>query len=422
MSSPAAARAARRFAPLAALLFAVSVLGGCLEPPTAPERYVNLDGYKKDPSGLDPNAWPNLDGTTITLLDNGAFEGFDVAATQFHDLTGVTVVKENGGDGVKSLKTLADSKASGKYDVIYGLDNMLLGKAIRQGVLEPYRPAMVNRIAPSLMFFPQNGTFYATPVDHGYVAINVDTTSAALEGQPVLGLGDVRHFADQFVTEDPTLSTPGLAFLLTTIAVFGEKSQYSPQRYDWQSYWTDLLTGRDTDRDHDGQVAGCVLVVDDWSTAYVQHFSAGYGVDGGGLADKPIVTSYTESPAVEDFYYRGANNGEHKPNLAAVVLEANATFHQIQTMAIAKGTTHGAAAQAWIEFSLTDFFQKLAAEKDGVYPVVPSIKVSSIYQGIDPTPGSFHDASMSYDVITANLERWLKEWTTLHEAHATCPV
>lgn len=393
-------------------------LAGCLEPPGPPALYVEEDGYIKDKTGLDPNAWPDLNGTTLNLLDNGAFAAFDTAAGQFEKLTGVKVTKENGGDGVKAMNTLAASAASGQFDIIYGIDNALLGKAIRDKILEPYRPALVDRIRPEFLFFPQNGTFYATPVDHGYVAINVDADNPALDGVPVRDLADVRHYADQFVTENPTISTPGLGFLLTTIVAFGEESSFSPNRYDWHDYWTDLFTGSYTDRDLDGKISGCVLVVDDWTTAYVQHFSGGYGASesGGGQADKAIVTSYTESPAYEKYF------DPTKENLAQVLTKANTTFHQIQTMAIAKGTKNPVAAQAWIEFTLTDFFQKLAAPEDGVYPVVPGISVRDTYGGIDPAPGTFRDARMSYETITINLERWLSDWTALREKYATCPV
>lgn len=398
---------------VALLSVSVAGLAGCLERPSGPAAYGARSDFGHDVTGLDPTAWPDLNGT-ITVLDNGAFTAFDQAAAQFQALTGVHVKQEPGGDGVKALNTLIQSKASGKYDVIYGLDNMLVGKAVRDGVLVPYQPIFSNRIDPALIFFPQNGSWYATPVDHGYIGLNVDAGAEQFNGTSIIGLGDVRHYADQFVTEDPTISTPGLGFLMSTIAAFPERPAYSANRYDWHDYWTDLLTGRDTDRNHDGIISGCALVVENWGVAYEQDFSAAGAWVGASKRDKPIVTSYTESPAYE------ASGGMERSTIGQVVLEANSTFHQIQTMAIAKGTTHLEAAQAWVEFTLTDFFQGLAAPQDAVYPVVSSISVESTYHGVDPRPGSFVDAKLSYTYITANMERWLKEWTQLHEKYSSC--
>ena len=52
------------------------------------------------------------------------------------------------------------------------------------------------------------------------------------------------------VVENPATSSPGLAFLLATIATFGESGDYT-----WQDYWADL-------RANDVQVAA------GWEEAY----------------------------------------------------------------------------------------------------------------------------------------------------------
>ncbi|MEA3189854.1 MAG: thiamine transport system substrate-binding protein [Thermoplasmata archaeon] len=386
---------------LTALLL-LTTLAGCNTPTPEPGSLADFERFRKDGTGRDADGWPRLNGT-ITILDNGAFadDAFTAAARQFELLTGVEVKREEGEDAGRALNKLTTA-SPGQYDVIYGIDNALLGRAIRLGVLERYTAQMANRVAPAYRF---DTTGYATPVDHGYVAINVDEAGAP----GVNTLAEVRAHAEKFVTQDPRTSSPGLAFLLVTVAKYGEEQPGSPGAYSWKSYWRDLFTGRDTDRDQDGDVAGCVLVTPDWTSAYEQHFSGGYGPSNGGAGDYPIVTSYTESPAYEHFY------GRERDDLATVVLEDNATWHQIQTMAIVKGTDNRPAAQAWIEFTLTDFFQELAAPHDAVYPVVEGIEVASTYKGVDPSPGSFRPARIQRATIDANLERWLKEWTALYE-------
>jgi len=78
------------------------------------------------------------------------------------------------------------------------------------------------------------------------------------------------------VVQSPETSSPGLAFLLATIATFGEEGDYP-----WQSFWLDL-------------VAKDVLVTAGWEDAYYGSFSGG---SGGG--DRPIVVSYASSPPAE---------------------------------------------------------------------------------------------------------------------------
>ncbi|HEX2065736.1 MAG TPA: hypothetical protein VHI93_02890, partial [Candidatus Thermoplasmatota archaeon] len=130
---------------------------------------------------------------------------------------------------------------------------------------------------------------------------------------------------------------------------------------------------------------------------------------GDGRADKPIVNSYTTSPAYE------AYSGSTAP--AHVLIAPKSTFHQVETMAIARGTRNLAAAQAWIEFTLTDAYQELQAPQNAVYPVVAGIDVAGVFGGADPAPGTFQDAGFTSAQLGANVERWVREWTELYERH-----
>jgi thiamine transport system substrate-binding protein len=81
------------------------------------------------------------------------------------------------------------------------------------------------------------------------------------------------------VVENPATSSPGLSFLMATIAVFGETGDYT-----YLDFWRDLA-------------ANDVLVVDGWEDAYYGQFSGGSGE-----GDRPIVVSYATSPAAEVFF------------------------------------------------------------------------------------------------------------------------
>ncbi|MHB1260503.1 MAG: thiamine ABC transporter substrate-binding protein [Thermoplasmatota archaeon] len=385
-------------APIAFFLLVAALSGCTTRTPLAPDEggrsYVGMGFTGSDPTGRDGSAWPDLDGTTLTILDHGAFSAFGDAASRFENLTGAKVEHIEANDAGSALNQAVRDLGSPSADVIYGIDNVLLTRAEESGVLQHYRPLLGQRVQPEFGFFRQFGLhdagWPATPVDHGYIAINVDAQHAGLAGANITDLDDVRDHADQFVTEDPNTSSVGLGFLLATIAMYGEDG--------WQDYWADLFEGD-------------VRVTAGWSEAYEQHFSGGYGPSIGGRGDKPLVASYTESPAYEAFY------GRPSETLAQVITVPNSTFQQIQTMAILAGTDDLAAAQAWIEFTLTDAFQELAAPGNAVYPVVPGIDVAATYGGLDPAPGSFVPASFEYQDLGANLERWLDEWTALCEAH-----
>jgi thiamine transport system substrate-binding protein len=381
----------RILAPLALLLLAVPLLAGCAQAPaaTAAKSYADL-GFQGYPTGKDASKWPDLTGQTVTILDQGAFDYlYSAAKPLFENLTHAKLAHIAAADAGDTLQRALREAGDPSYDVVYGIDNVLLWKAAQADVFLPYKPVHAGRIDPALVFFDAQGPWYATPADHGYIGINADPRAAN-----VTSLRDLVPHAKQFVTEDPRTSSPGLGFLLATVATFGDTGTSS---YDYLHYWDDLFTHG-------------VLVTPDWTAAYVQHFSAGYGAPeagGKGLADRPIVTSYTTSPAYEAF------SGSKVAGKALV--EPKSTFHQVETMGIARGTKHLAAAQAWVEFTLTDAYQALQAPQNAVYPVVTGIDVAGTYAHADPAPGSFEDAGFTYAQTGANVERWVREWTDLYE-------
>jgi thiamine transport system substrate-binding protein len=371
---------------LALLLLAAPLLAGCAQPPASTVGYQEM-GFIGDPAGTTPARWPDLSGQTLTILDQGAFDYlFSAAQPLFENLTHAKLRHVAALDAGEALQRATREAGDPSFDVVYGIDNVLLWKAAQAEVFTPYKPVHAYRIDPSLVFFDTAGPWYATPADHGYTAINVDPRS----GLNLTTLRDLVPHAGKFVTEDPRTSSPGLGFLLATVATFGETGTSS---YDYLAYWDDLFTHG-------------ALVTSGWTEAYVQHFSAGYGA-ADGAADKAIVNSYTTSPAYEAF------NGATV--VGKVLTAPKSTFHQVETMGIARGTKHLAAAQAWIEFTLTDAYQALQAPNNAVYPVVPAVEVASVFGGADPKPGTFQDAGFTYAQLGANAERWVREWTDLYE-------
>lgn len=358
--------------------------------------------------------WPDFSGETLQILDHGAFFGCTDMGVIFENLTGAEVVCTSADDTGSALQRAIQGKGDPEFDVMYGADNLLMHQAVAAGAFQPYTPQLAARVPAEFLFFDDahdahDHEWPATPVDHGYIALNIDSAHDGLDkgtdntsdDAHVNNLFDVRAQAGLFVTQDPRTSTPGLGFLLTTIRAFGEDDSY-----DWEDYWTELFDGG-------------VKITSGWNEAYEIHFSGGYGIwEEGHLGDRPIVTSYTQSPAYELYY--GAQTG------ADVLLEhgfAPAALHQIQTMAILDGTPRQAIAEAWIEFTLTDDFQTTAAASNAVYPVVDSpaarAATDAVYGDNDPAPGTFDTVDYDYLTHGDDVERWVAQWLALCE-DASC--
>ncbi len=341
--------------------------------------------------GFDGSNWPDLTGHELTIIDHGAFDwAFEAAKPIFEELTGATVIHIAADDAGSALQQAIDDRRAGggSFDVLYGVDNVLMTKATEADLFDPYTPLLGSRVDPTHRFIPaDDGVWEATPVDFGFIAVNGDPRhDVTLDG-----LADLVDQADTFVTMDPRFSSPGLGFLLATVATYGEDC--------YLGYWDALLDGGAT-------------VTQGWTEGYVNRFSGGYG-QWEGQADKHLVTSYTTSPAYETYYgYETLND---------VLLAPQATFKQIQTM----GILHGAdrvAAEAWIEFTLTDDFQNLAAAYNAIYPVVDNdatqAATQAVYAGNDPAPGSFVAAQLDSQRIGDNVDDWVQAWVDLYEAKA----
>ncbi len=160
------------------------------------------------------------------------------------------------GDTGAALNRAILTKDSPQADVFFGVDNTFLTRALEEEIFETYNSPILANIKNSLRLDPENN---ALPVDFGDVCINYDK-SYFEENQ----LSIPSSFSDLLlpeyngllVVENPATSSPGLAFLLTTIAEFGEDG--------YLEFWTDLK-------------ANGVVVVNDWESAYYSNFSASAG-------------------------------------------------------------------------------------------------------------------------------------------------
>ena len=185
--------------------------------------------------------------------------------------TGITVQVQPQGDAGTLTNKLVLTKDSPLADGVYGIDNTFASRAVDAGLLVDYTssalPAAADRYRLS-----GDGAGRLTPVDFSDVCVNVDDTWFAKKGlAPPVTLDDLVKpaYRGLFVTPGATTSSPGLAFLLATVAAKGDA---------WPTYWKALM-------------ANDTSVVSGWSDAYEVDFTAG-----GGHGDRPIVTSYSSSP------------------------------------------------------------------------------------------------------------------------------
>jgi thiamine transport system substrate-binding protein len=178
------------------------------------------------------------------------------------------------------------------------------------------------------------------------------------------------------VVSNPLSSSPGLAFLASTVAAFGEEN--------FEQYWREL-------RDNGVRVAA------GWEEAYFTEFS---GSSGNG--DYPIVLSYCSSPAAEI-------REDGKSQTVALLDEG---FRQTEFIGVLAGARNPEGAAALIEFLLGESFQKTMTELMYVYPVNPNATIPAEWTEFGPAAKSTIGEDLS---ISTHREKWQSKWSEIFD-------
>lgn len=309
---------------------------------------------------------------TVTVVAHDFFAVSQEVLDQFTADTGIQVTILRGGDAGIVVNQAVLTAGNPVGDVLFGVDTTLLSRAVDAGVFEPF---VSTRLAQVPAEYRGDGA--VTPIDVGDVCLNYDPAAFGA-GLPVPAtLADLTdpRYAGMLVVEDPSISSPGLAFLLSTIAEFGEDGPYT-----WRDYWADLR-------------ANGVVVAPDWGTAYYGRFSGAGG-------DLPIVVSYSTSPDAEVAF---ADPPIDAPTTAIIT---DGCFRQVEYAGVLRGAAHPAAARAFIDFMLGLPFQEDVPGQMFVYPIRPDAALPDWFGAPPVTPNR-----LDPDVIEANRDRWVAEWS-----------
>ena len=328
-----------------------------------------------DPAPTD--AAQSQDARTLTVMTHDSFAISEEVLATFESANNATVEVLLSGDAGTMINQAVLSRDAPLADVLYGVDNTFLSRALDEAIFVSYESPGLANVDPAFRLDPANG---ATPINYGDVCINFD--EIYLQEQNVEALTSLDDLLDPayaglFVVQNPATSSPGLAFLLATIGVYGDPG--------YLDYWMAL-------------VENGVIVVNDWETAYFSEFTLW-----GGAA--PFVVSYGSSPPFEVLFAEEPIDG---PSTGAIVAD-DTCFRQIEFAGILQGTENLDLAQAWIDFMLSTPFQEDIPLNMFVFPVNPDAVLDPAfvdYLAIPDKPILLDPAE-----IAENRERWIEAWT-----------
>ena len=305
---------------------------------------------------------PSIDTSTdatpneVTLLAYDAFTAQEGIFDAFTATTGAKVKVVTGGDSGVLVSKAILTAGTPEGDVLWGLDNTLLSRAQKAELLTSYEP-----------------------VNTGDICVNYDKQwFASRDIAPPTSLEDLAlpTYKNLLVVQDPVASSPGLGFLLGTIAHFGVDK--------WQNYWKSLKENG-------------VRVSPDWTTAYTIDFSGSSG-----KGKYPLVVSYGSSPPAEVLY---AEKPIDTPPTAVI---ASTCFRQTEYVGALRGTRNPNLAAKLISYLLDVPFQESMPLSLFVFPVNKKATLPDLFTKFAVAPKN--PLTVEPADIEKNRDAWLNSW------------
>ncbi len=321
---------------------------------------------------------------TLTIITHDSFSVSAELVSRFEEENNVRLVFIQGGDTGSALNRLILTSVNSKTpeaDVFYGLDNTFLSRALEQNLFEPYQPEGLENIPDEFKLDPE---FFVVPIDFGDVCINYDRAYFSERGIALPGsLQDLTkpEYEGLLVVENPATSSPGLAFMLATIAEFGEDA--------WLDWWQTMKVNQ-------------VAIVSDWETAYYNNFSGSSG-----KGPQPMVVSYASSPAAELIYAETTLSESPTASLVAPGM----CWRQVEFAGILNNTPNRDLAEKFIDFLLTKEFQEDMPMQMFVFPVLPAAELPEDFITASQLPEAV--GSLNSALIAAYRDTWINEWANL---------
>ncbi len=355
-------------------------LSGCLEEgPSETEECFTL------PSGHE-------DDGKLRILTYDVLALNDSMISEFENITGIEVVFNKESDSGGILDQMMLTKNAQQADLMIGLDNSYLQTAIENCLLREtlftQNPQYQNISTSALE--PYSGNL-AIPFDQGTVCLNYDENF--VDGTNVTIPTSLWNLTEpqwegKTVFPSPLSSSPGRAFMISTIDYFNNDEDSTTDAFDW---WKAMKNNG-------------AIFTSGWSEAYEVHYTGGYGeYTVGHIGDAHLTVSYCHSPGVEAYY---SSNWTHSTSLNL----PRSSFHQIEYTGIINGAANVIGAELFIEYLLSEEINSKMPENNLMYSVIEG------YELPEKDGFRYHSdiANQPVDTpistVNSKMESWLENW------------
>lgn len=308
----------------------------------------------------------------LRVMVHSSFEIPKPLLAQFEKQNNIKLAIIKGGDAGEMLNKLILTRAKPVADVVFGIDNTLVSKALGANVLEDSLPQAKDDSQGGL------GAAVAA-VDYGFVTLNYDKAALAKSSVALpKSLQDLTlpAYKNWLVVPNPATSSPGYAFLLATISSMGEENAFA--------WWAQMRTNG-------------VKVVKGWTEAYYTEFTHNKG-------SRPLVVSYATSPAAEVFFSKKKITESPTGNLFL----KGGVFRQVEGVALIKGGGQRDAALKFVDFMRSPPVQEALQTNMWMYPVQANTSRAEVMRhAVEPVEFETPDVQL---VATKGAD-WVARWT-----------
>ena len=300
---------------------------------------------------------PQVHNKTVVLVTHDSFAISKELQKQFETESGYQLKLVKAGDAGAMTNKLVLTKDQPIADAVFGIDNTLTELAADNQLIEGKLSA----------------------IDFGDVCMNYDVdwfTSRGLKAPANIRDLTSSKYKNLTAVSNPATSSSGMAFLATTIAVFGEEG--------YLDYWSKLKRNG-------------LKVVAGWEDVYFTEFSGSSG-----HGKYPIVLSYSSSPAFEV-----RDNG--KSQTASIL---NDCYRQTEYAGILAKAKNPAGAKALVEFMKSKDFQAALPDSMYVYPMDDTIPLPETWAKFAPSAITLVGEELD---VAGNRKSWIAAWSKIFE-------
>lgn len=311
---------------------------------------------------------------TIVAYTYSSFASYgaaDVVSKAFEKATGASVQFVATGDSRAMLsKLIAERSATGRAsaDAFVGVE--VNDSGVANKLFEPLSVAEIPNLAdvPNALRFDAQDRLI--PYEHGFITLVYDTRYMGSKRPPATfeQLLDPRY-RKSLIVEDPRTSSPGLSFLLWTVAHFGQSG--------YLSFWNKLMPN-------------VLTVTSSWDTAF-ELFSKG---------EAPMMVSFSTDRA-----YDVIANGSDTIRVQALDGEG---YRTVFGMGVVAGTSHPKLARELLNVILSPGVQAKLPETEWMLPANRRAKEPPRFERYAVVPE--HPVEIGVDRVESNLSKWIDGW------------